>query len=113
MSYARESGKVGVPRAGMCTDSVPAPDQAGGRQRALPSTGQPAPDVATAHAQHGKLRFCCTGCGAAWLARLLWEQEAAGSNPAIPTRSEYILILKRLSLLMRCLACSIEVRWPR
>ena len=33
------------------------------------------------------------GCGAAWLARLLWEQEAAGSNPAIPTSSEHILIL--------------------
>jgi hypothetical protein len=25
------------------------------------------------------------GCGAAWLARLLWEQEAASSNLAIPT----------------------------
>jgi hypothetical protein len=25
------------------------------------------------------------GCSAAWLARLLWEQEVAGSNPAIPT----------------------------
>jgi hypothetical protein len=28
-----------------------------------------------------------TGCSAAWLARLLWEQEAAGSNPASPTVS--------------------------
>ena len=27
-----------------------------------------------------------TGCSAAWLARLLWEQEVAGSNPASPTR---------------------------
>ena len=26
-----------------------------------------------------------TGRGAAWLARLLWEQEVAGSNPAVPT----------------------------
>jgi hypothetical protein len=25
------------------------------------------------------------GCSAAWLARLLWEQEAASSNLAIPT----------------------------
>ena len=25
-----------------------------------------------------------SGCGAAWLARLLWEQEVAGSNPVTP-----------------------------
>ena len=29
---------------------------------------------------------------AGWL-DLIWEQEAAGSNPAIPTRSEHMLIL--------------------
>ena len=26
-----------------------------------------------------------TGCSAAWLARLLWEQEVRGSNPRSPT----------------------------
>ena len=33
----------------------------------------------------GRLRLARTGCSAAWLARLLWEQEAASSNLAIPT----------------------------
>jgi hypothetical protein len=37
----------------------------------------------------GRLRSVLTGCGAAWLARLLWEQEAPGSNPGIPTRSGF------------------------
>ena len=46
----------------------------------------------------GRLRIGPAGCGAAWLARLLWEQEAAGSNPAIPTSSEHMLILEWLRL---------------
>lgn len=29
---------------------------------------------------------CPTGCGAAWLARLLWEQKVLGSSPSIPTK---------------------------
>ena len=33
----------------------------------------------------GPLRYCPqTGRGAAWLARVLWEHEVAGSNPAAP-----------------------------
>ena len=38
------------------------------------------------------------GCSAAWLARLLWEQEAAGSNPAIPTGSSYFPNLESIAL---------------
>ncbi|GEM_PF-1951580 len=28
-----------------------------------------------------------TGCSAAWLAHLLWEQGVVGSNPTIPTKN--------------------------
>ena len=27
-----------------------------------------------------------TGCGSAWLERLIWDQEVAGSNPVTPTK---------------------------
>ena len=27
-----------------------------------------------------------TGCGSAWLERLVWDQEAAGSNPVTPIK---------------------------
>ena len=29
------------------------------------------------------------GCGSAWLERLVWDQEAAGSNPVTPITSIY------------------------
>ena len=28
--------------------------------------------------------FVATGCGSAWLERLVWDQEVAGSNPVTP-----------------------------
>ncbi len=28
-----------------------------------------------------------TGCGSAWLERLIWDQEVAGSNPVTPIKS--------------------------
>ena len=28
---------------------------------------------------------CVSGCGSAWLERLVWDQEVAGSNPVTPT----------------------------
>ena len=31
-----------------------------------------------------KIIFDFSGCGSVWLERLLWEQEAAGSNPVTP-----------------------------
>ena len=30
-------------------------------------------------------KYNITGCGSAWLERLVWDQEVAGSNPVTPT----------------------------
>ena len=30
------------------------------------------------------------GCGSAWLERLVWDQEVAGSNPVTPITIKYI-----------------------
>ena len=30
-----------------------------------------------------------SGCGSAWLERLVWDQEVAGSNPVTPTEKEW------------------------
>lgn len=35
------------------------------------------------------IQFSITGCGAAWLARLIWDQEVAGSNPVTPSFKMY------------------------
>jgi putative endonuclease len=43
-----------------------------------------------------------SGCGAVWLARVLWEHEVAGSNPATPT----ILAVCLRSGGSRCSTCT-------
>ena len=35
--------------------------------------------------RHGWNAVDETGCGSAWLERLIWDQEVAGSNPVTPT----------------------------
>ena len=44
--------------------------------------------------------FPFSGRSAAWLARLPWEQEVAGSNPAAPTTKA-----SKISTLGKCLTC--------
>ena len=41
------------------------------------------------------------GCGSAWLERLIWDQEVAGSNPVTPT---YIII--NLNTVKQSCGCS-------
>ena len=31
------------------------------------------------------IKMLISGCGSAWLERLVWDQEVAGSNPVTPT----------------------------
>ena len=33
---------------------------------------------------YGVIAVVMTGCGSAWLERLVWDQEVAGSNPVTP-----------------------------
>ena len=35
-----------------------------------------------------------SGCSVAWLARLIWDQEVAGSNPVTPTFSHTMMTLQ-------------------
>ena len=35
--------------------------------------------------ENSKANFELPGCGSAWLERLIWDQEVAGSNPVTPT----------------------------
>ena len=32
---------------------------------------------------------CVAGCGSVWLERLVWDQEAAGSNPVTPSEDVF------------------------
>ena len=34
---------------------------------------------------YGVIAVVMTGCGSAWLERLVWDQEVAGANPVTPT----------------------------
>ena len=35
---------------------------------------------------NGMFTGAFSGCGSAWLERLVWDQEVAGSNPVTPTQ---------------------------
>ena len=38
------------------------------------------------------------GCGSAWLERLIWDQEVAGSNPVTPTCNlDFVFIFQKIS----------------
>ena len=43
-----------------------------------------------------------TECGVAWLTRLLWEQEIAGSNPVTPTETSEIVFPHGVLLRREC-----------
>jgi hypothetical protein len=80
----QHTGRPGPPAARRCSVPPYPPDSRradGPRSRAMPCRQTRVPG-------RERVGFACrTGCSAAWLARLLWEQEAASSNLAIPTIS--------------------------
>ena len=40
--------------------------------------------ILTCFSEFGIIEKRVSGCGSAWLERLVWDQEAAGSNPVTP-----------------------------
>ena len=42
------------------------------------------------------------GCGSAWLERLIWDQEVAGSNPVTPIEREIFLVILTVQAHREC-----------
>ena len=46
--------------------------------------------------EFGRQEKTLSGCGSAWLERLVWDQEVAGSNPVTPTVSQKEMLFMRV-----------------
>jgi hypothetical protein len=79
--------RCGVGPTPMRTDSVPVLSRAAGVTAWVPAAAEAVRGARRGLPSTVSYGSVSPGCSAAWLARLLWEQEAAGSNPAIPTKS--------------------------
>ena len=47
--------------------------------------------IITLASRQTETKTVVTGCGSAWLERLVWDQEVAGSNPVTPIENQYSL----------------------